>query len=494
MTVPRILIVEDDGNYLEIYRRCLENSDYEIFSARSTKKALALLEQQMFDIVLTDLKMLGGKEVFSGFGVLEQARAIDPEIQVIVITGYGGVEHALRAMRSGAYDFIVKGGDLRRKILLTVQSAIEVRLLKMEMLDAKSKDDINPESNRILGNSFSMQAISEEITRAAQSVTNILIYGESGTGKRLIAQTIHRQSERKNAPFFVIDCGNLSESTKDSELFGYQAGAKYENSPGQPGKFELANGGTIFLDGVNYLDVRFQANLLNILSEKQVIRVGGHKVVALDVRVIASTELTNDEMLEHGKFRRNLFDVLNEMVITVPPLRERKDGDGSDIMLLAAMFLKRHGADKVVDFSPGARELLNQYDYPGNVRELESIIKEAITRCDSSIIKAEDLRSEIRNRNQFLTHNRVVQKATEKATKSGQQTTVSLKKLKQSLNNIFSVDELRELCFDLGVDYDNLSGSRKTDKIIDLIAYFERRQNLDELISVCRELRPNLNW
>lgn len=494
MTVPRILIVEDDGNYLEIYRRCLENSDYEIFLARSSKKALALLEQQMFDIVLTDLKMLGGKEVFSGFGVLEQARAIDPEIQVIVITGYGGVEHALRAMRSGAYDFIVKGGDLRRKILLTVQSALEVRLLRMEMLGAKSKDDINPESNRILGNSSSMQAISEEITHAAQSATNILIYGESGTGKRLIAQTIHRQSERKNAPFYIIDCGNLSETTKDGELFGYQAGAKYKNSPEQPGKFELANRGTIFLDGVNYLDVRFQANLLNILSEKQIKRVGGHKAIALDVRVIASTEVTFDEMLKHGKFRRNLFDVLNEMVIMVPPLRERKDGDGGDIMLLAAMFLKRHGADKVVDFSSEARELLNQYEYPGNVRELESIIKEAITRCDSNVIMAEHLRSEIRNRHQSLVHSSIAQQATEKASYLVQQTTTSPKKIRQNLNRIFNVGELRELCFDLGIDYDNLSGTRKTDKIIDLIAYFERRQKLDELISICRELRPNLNW
>lgn len=477
MVIPRILIVEDDADWLEIYTRCLAERDYNIVSTRRLKSALTLLREQSFDIVLTDLKMFGGREEFSGFDVLTEARTINPDIQVIVITGYGSSDHALRAMGNGAYDYITKDRDLRKKLPLTVQSALEIRVLKAEMLGKRLKDDISPESNRIIGNSAKMQAVFGEISRAAANNNNVLIFGESGTGKRLIAQTIHRQSNRKRSPFFVIDCGSLPSSLLDKELLGYEAGTQHPNSPQNPGRIEKAHQGTVFLDGIAFLDSRAQAYLANILSEKQITRVGGEKAIKVDVRVIASSSNNNlKELLASGQFRRDLFDILNETSIAVPLLRERNDGD--DIPALAAMFLQRHSANDQVVLSSETVLLLNQYDYPGNVRELESIIKEALARCKGPVIEPQHLRRDVREY------------------QPGQVRTffANLGQLRQRLNISFNTKELKELCFDLGIDYDNLSGSEKGEKIIEVVTYLDRRNRLNELLSMCRDLRPDVNW
>jgi DNA-binding NtrC family response regulator len=395
MARPRILIVEDDGEWQEIYRRCLRDTNYEITAARKLSTALALLEEQPFDVVITDLKMLGGAEEFSGFGVLEQAKDIHPDVQVIVITGYGSADHALRAMGSGAYDYITKDRDLRKKLALTVQGALEARSLKQELLGREPEDDVELESDRIIGNSASMQALFEQITRAAESEVNVLIHGEGGTGKRLIAQTIHRQSRRKDGPFLVVDCGRLSESVLESQLFGHEAGALYGLSEARPGKFERARGGTIFLDSVGDLEVQLQTRLLGAVCDHIVERVGGQEPIPVDVRIIASTDKDLNAMLSAGQFQRRLFDVLDEFVISVPPLRDRQDGD--DIPALAAMFLQRHSEGRQVRFSPEAVTLLHRYDYPGNVRELESAVKYALTMTPGEVIRPEHLRPEIRN-------------------------------------------------------------------------------------------------
>jgi len=394
MARPQILIVEDDGEWQEIYRRCLRDTNYEITAARKLSTALVLLKEQSFDVVITDLKMLGGPEEFSGFGVLEQAKAVNPEVQVIVITGYGSADHALRAMGSGAYDYITKDRDLRKKLALTVQGALEARSLKQELLDRAPEDDVEMESDRIIGNSASMQALFEQITRAAESEVNVLIYGEGGTGKRLIAQTIHRQSRRKDGSFLVVDCGRLSESVLESQLFGHEAGALYGISEARPGKFERARGGTIFLDSIGDLEIRLQTRLLGAVCDRIVERVGGQEPIPVDVRIIASTDKDLNTMLSGGQFQRRLFDALNEFVISVPPLRDRKDGD--DIPALAAMFLQRHSEGRQIRFSPDAVTLLHRYDYPGNVRELESAVKYALTMTPGEVIRPEHLRPEIR--------------------------------------------------------------------------------------------------
>jgi len=394
MPQPRILIVEDDADWQEIYRRCLGDTDYDITAARKLTTALALLEEQPFDVVITDLKMLGGAEEFSGFGVLEQAKATSPDMQVIVITGYGSADHALRAMGSGAYDYITKDRDLRQKLVLTVQGALEVRALKQELLGREPEDDVELEYDRIVGNSASMQALFEQIASAADSEVNVLIYGEESTGKRLIAQTIHRRSRRRRGPFLVVDCGRLSDSVLASELFGHEAGALYGVGEARPGKFERARGGTIFLDSIGDLDVRLQKRLIGAVCDRTVERVGGQRAIRVDARIIASTDKDLLAMLAADQFERRLFDALNECVISVPPLRERKDGD--DIPALAAMFLQRHGQGRQVRFSSEAIALLRHYDYPGNVRELESAIKYALAVTPGEVIGPEHLRPEIR--------------------------------------------------------------------------------------------------
>jgi len=395
MTEPRILIVEDDLEWQEVYRRCLRGAGYGIVTAREVDRALTLLQDRPFDVVITDLKMLAGTDDFSGFGVLEQARIIDPGVQVIVITGYGSADHALRAMGSGAYDYITKDRDLRTKLALAVQGALEARILKQELLGDESIDGLEYQSDRIIGNSASMEAMFEQIAHAAESDVNVLIYGEGGTGKRLIAQTIHRRSRRRDGPFLVVDCGRLSESVLQSELFGYEGGTLHGGSETYPGKFERARGGTIFLDGVGDLDVQLQTRLLGAVCDRVVERVGGREPIPLDVRIIASTDKDMKAMLSARQFRRRLFDALSEFVISVPPLRERKDGD--DIPALAAMFLQRYSAGRRVHFASKAVELLRRYDYPGNVRELESAVKYALTMAPGEIVRSEHLRPEIRN-------------------------------------------------------------------------------------------------
>jgi DNA-binding NtrC family response regulator len=394
MSQPRILIVEDDADWQKIYRRCLGDTDYDITAARKLTTALALLEEQLFDVVITDLKMLGGAEEFSGFGVLEQAKATHPDVQVIVITGYGSADHALRAMGSGAYDYITKDRDLRQKLVLTVQGALEVRALKQELLGREPEDDVELEYDRIVGNSASMQALFEQIASAADSDVNVLICGEESTGKRLIAQTTHRRSPRRRGPFLVVDCGRLSDSVLASELFGHEAGALYSVGEARPGKFERARGGTIFLDSIGDLDVRLQKRLIGAVCDRTVERVGGQRAIRLDARIIASTDKDLRAMLAAEQFERRLFDALNECVISVPPLRERKDGD--DIPALAAMFLQRYGQGRPVRFSSDAIALLRHYDYPGNVRELESAVKYTLTVTLGEVIGPEHLRPEIR--------------------------------------------------------------------------------------------------
>ncbi|MCL4298457.1 MAG: sigma-54 dependent transcriptional regulator [Anaerolineae bacterium] len=394
MPQSRILIVEDDQNWQEIYRRSLRGANYEITGARKLSTAMILLEEQPFDVVITDLKMLGGNEEFSGFGVLEQAKTINPDVQVIVITGYGSAEHALRAMGSGAYDYITKDKDLRKKLALSVQNALEMRQLRLELLRGEPEDDLEAESDRIIGNSGSMQALFEQIARAAKSEVNVLLRGEGGTGKRLIAQTIHRQSQRKDGSFLVVDCGRLSEAVLESELFGYEPGTLYGEREAQPGKFERAKNGTIFLDGIGDLEMRLQVRLLGTICDHKIERVGGQEAIPVNARIIASTDKDLEAMLAAKQFQRRLFDALNEFVMTVPPLRQRQDGD--DIPALAAMFLQRHSNGRSVRFSIEAVELLRRYDFPGNVRELESAVKYALTTTTAEIIQPEHLRPEIR--------------------------------------------------------------------------------------------------
>jgi two-component system, NtrC family, response regulator AtoC len=492
---PRILIVEDDGDYLDLYSRCLRGTNYEIHTTRKLSNALHLLETEHFDVVLTDLKMFGGAEEFSGFGVLERARKLDPEIQVIVITGYGSANHALRAMGSGAYDYITKDGELRRKLPLTVKSALEVRWLKRDMLN-DSSGDVNPsEVTPIIGNSTSMQQVFEQISIAAQVKTNLLISGEEGTGKRLIAQTIHRLNHRKGDPFVVIDCGSLSDVSLASDFYGYESGIRYPGSKMQAGKLEQAAGGTLYFDCVNYLNPHFQAVLLTILSDGYVTRTGGQKPIKIQARVITSISADLMDLVEGGQFRRGLFDILNETSIYVPPLRDRKDGD--DILALAAKFLQQYSTNSQVVFSAEAVIMLNRYNYPGNVRELASIVKEALVNCSGGIIKPDHLRREVREYKPDKRNIRI-----EAASKTSQSSIkpspslqrVRLSRLHQLISQGFNDSELRTLCLDLDIYYDDLPDEGRTNKARELVQLMQRQNRVTELVEICRRLRPNVEW
>lgn len=375
MAQARILIVEDDQFYEDIYRRTLSGFDYVLMSTRKFSTAMALLEEQPFDVIITDLKMMGTTE--KGFEVLEQAKSINAQMQVIVVTAHASTDIAVRAIRSGAYDYITKvGRDLRKKLSLSVQGAIA-------------------EAEGIIGNSTSMKALFEQIDRAAHSHINVLLRGENGTGKRLIAKTIHRHCFGKEAPFEIVDCGKLSETMLESELFGYEPGMLYGEHKGKPGKFELANGGTIFLDGIGDLDFSLQRRLVGAISDREITRVGGSEIIPVKARVIASTDKSLEEMISSQQFDRRLFDALNEFAISVPSLRDRVDGD--DIPALAAMFVQRYRKDeRQIQLSDAAVELLSKYHYPGNVRELESIIKRAIEEIPNETIFTEHLKPEVR--------------------------------------------------------------------------------------------------
>ncbi|MCB0367969.1 MAG: sigma-54-dependent Fis family transcriptional regulator, partial [Bdellovibrionales bacterium] len=242
MTEANILIVEDDKLWQEIYQRSLRKSGYQITVTGQFGNAKTLLNDNSYDVVITDLKMLGEREEFSGFNILKQAISSDPNIQVIVITGYGSADHALQAMGNGAYDYITKDQKLTKKLPLTVRGALETRALKLEWASGKHDDDVELTSDRIIGNSSSMEELYRHVAFASESDINVLLFGESGTGKRLIAQTIHLRSNRKEYPFLVIDCGRLSESVLAGELFGYESGTLFGIEKARPGKFERANG------------------------------------------------------------------------------------------------------------------------------------------------------------------------------------------------------------------------------------------------------------
>jgi DNA-binding NtrC family response regulator len=402
MSLPRILIVEDDLDWEEIYRRCLRNANYDITSARKISTAFSLLEEQSFDVILTDLKMLGGEEEFSGFEVLETAKSLQPNVQVIVITGYGSADHALRSMGNGAYDYITKDRDLRKKLALAVRSALQIRTLKQELLATKSDDNLDMKLDPIIGNSSKMQLLFEQIASAASSDTNVLIYGESGTGKQLIAKTIHAQSRRRNNPCVVIDCGHLSASLLEQDLFGDVMSLRLTNDEFPRGKFEYAIGGTLILEGIGDIERSIQNRLIQVIHSQGLNQPISKTQNRADVRIIATTDKNLVTMALNAAFDRRLFDVLNEFAISVPPLRERKDGD--DIPTLAAMFLRRFVDNNAPRrFAPEAVTLLRNYDYPGNVGELESAIKYALTITKGEIIGSDQLRSEIRNHDPLTT-------------------------------------------------------------------------------------------
>jgi DNA-binding NtrC family response regulator len=377
MARKSILAVDDEKNQREILETILSGEGYDVTTASSGEAAMKFVEARRFDLVLTDLKMTG----MSGLDLLKELTNYDKSIIVILLTAHGSVDSAVDALRLGAFDYLQKPYD-SEKLLETVSRALN----KLTTLDIEIVS-VSPE----------MDGVKKMILKIAKSNSTVLIRGESGTGKELIARSIHKNSLRSNEIFQAVNCAAINENLLESELFGHEKGSFTGAVAEKKGLFEIAHHGTLFLDEIGELDVSLQAKLLRALQEKQIRRVGGIKDLDVDVRVVAATNRDLLKMAEEKRFREDLYYRLNVLSLEIPPLRNRR----SDIPVLVDYFLKKHtrNTDRKVTIKSDARRLLEDYSYPGNVRQLESAIERAVLLCENDTITIEDLPPEMSQSN-----------------------------------------------------------------------------------------------
>ena len=389
-----ILVVDDEKNIRDGLSRALELDGYEVLTAEDGKYAQEVLAKRRVDLVLTDLKMprVGGEEL------LKHIAGTQPNLPVIVLTGHGTVENAVVAMRHGAYDFLTKPVHLDRLSML-VKRALESRVLVLEhqaLKEEVEKLEKKRKFAQLIGKSAPMQRVYELISQVAATRASVLITGESGVGKELVADAIHNLSDRRGGPFIKTHCAALSETLLESELFGHEKGS-FTGAVGQKkGRFELAHTGTIFLDEIGEINPSVQVKLLRVLQERSFERVGGEKPLDVDVRVIAATNRDLKKEIAAGRFREDLYYRLNIVNIHIPPLRERKD----DIPLLTATFLSELAAENnrtIEGIDTKARIALSNYSWPGNVRELRNCIESAVVLSKGTIVTLEDLPPQVRS-------------------------------------------------------------------------------------------------
>jgi DNA-binding NtrC family response regulator len=385
-----ILVIDDEKNIREGLAAALELDGYDVLLAADGTEGLNIALHEEIDLVITDLKMPG----VSGEEVLRRVTTETPGIPVIVLTGHGTVENAVEAMRAGAYDFLTKPLNLDRLSLL-VKRALQNRELVLQHRELEREIENRKSFEHIIGKSPAMNKLFEVVRRVSPTKASVLITGESGVGKELIANAIHNLSPRKEAPFIKVHCAALAESLLESELFGHEKGAFTGAIARKRGRFELAQGGTIFLDEIGEINQSVQIKLLRVLQEKKFERVGGEETIEVDVRVIAATNKDLEKEIAAGRFREDLFYRLNVVSIDVPPLRERKD----DLPLMITSFIKEFADEngkKIEGIDPKARSALYAYDWPGNVRQLRNCIESAVVMASGTIITSDELPPSIR--------------------------------------------------------------------------------------------------
>jgi DNA-binding NtrC family response regulator len=381
----RILIVEDEELMRELLTKILAHEDYRILQASSAEEALKLLQDQTFDLVLTDLRL----KRMNGLELLTEVRLLDPEIVVIVMTAYASVETAVEAMRKGAYDYITKP-FINDEIRVMLRRALNQRHLSRENRHLKRELRERYRFENIVGTSEAMEKVYRLIEKVSAIASNVLISGETGTGKELVARAIHYNSERSDRPFVAVNCGALTESLLESELFGHVKGAFTGAIANREGLFRQADKGTLFLDELSEVSHALQIKLLRAIQEREVIPVGGREPLKFDVRLIAATNRTLEDEVKKGTFREDLFYRVNVISILLPPLRERKE----DVPLLVNHFLQKYTqrlGKPSVKISREAMHVLVNYDWPGNVRELENMIERAVALCEEELIQPADL-------------------------------------------------------------------------------------------------------
>ncbi len=380
---PYILIVDDTPDTLEVLRRNLMSRGYQVLAAPDAASALALLAARPIDLVITDFRMPGP----SGLDLVRHVRENCPGVEVLMITGYPSIQGAVEALRHGAEDYLAKPftdeellaavrralGKLKRQRLLQEDSPLAAQVMK-----------------GFIGRSDAMRTVFEQIAKVASASATVLITGDSGTGKELVARAIHYGGTRASSPFVPVNCGGIPESLLESELFGHAKGAFTGASSAKAGFFQAAEGGTIFLDEVGEMSLAMQVKLLRVLQEKEVAMVGTTRARKVDVRVIAATNKDLQALVRKGAFREDLFFRLNVIALRIPPLRER----GDDVILIARHFARKYAAEAgrpVPAFSDGALGTLRDYAWPGNVRELENVIHRLIVLSEGDRIEASDL-------------------------------------------------------------------------------------------------------
>jgi DNA-binding NtrC family response regulator len=386
----KMLIVDDERVALKNLEHVMKKEGYEVTGTESGQNALRLLEEQLFDIVLTDLRM----EKVDGMQILKKSQELYPDSEIIMITGYATLESAVESMKKGAFHYIAKPFklDLVRKV---VQEAIEKVKLKKENRQLREQIETYQGKVKIITQDPNMQRLLDTAKQIAPTDCNVLLSGESGTGKELFARYIHFASARAEGPFFAINCGAFTEELLSNELFGHEKGAFTGATAVKRGLIEMASKGTLFLDEITEMPPSMQVKLLRVIQEKEVLRVGGTEPLNVDVRFIAATNRDIHDAMKNGRFRQDLYFRLNVVSLHMPPISERRD----DIPLLSYYFLKKHAVlmkKKVDGISEDAMNLLINYDFPGNVRELENIIERGVALSNGSTLEAAHLPEDLR--------------------------------------------------------------------------------------------------
>jgi DNA-binding NtrC family response regulator len=385
--LPTILITEDDRNMRELMLTVLAESSmtFRIAGAENANEAMAFLENNEVAVVVTDLRMPGA----DGLDLLKFVKARDPQTQVVLVTGYATVESAVAALKDGAYDYVQKPFDIV-KLRCVVEKALGYYLLSTENQRLRQQRRAYEDSGEIIGQSQGKERVDRLIDAAAAYDSSVLIFGESGSGKELVARQIHLRGKRADKPFVAINCAAIPENLIESELFGFRKGAFTGAERNKPGLFEVASGGTLFLDEINNAPMALQAKLLRVLQDGNFYPTGATEPVHVDVRVVAASNRPIHELVEKQLFREDLFYRLSVMEISIPPLRERRE----DIALLAYYFLNKHAlrlGKHIAGVSTAVLGALMRYDWPGNVRELENIVQRMIILTESEHIDADVL-------------------------------------------------------------------------------------------------------
>jgi len=385
----KVLVVDDDLEMCGLLSDVLKGEDFSVTAIHDSLEASKILKKEEFDIVITDLKMKGLK----GLDLLEEARQVAPMMPVIIITAFGTIESAIKAMKMGAYDYITKPFQID-ELLLTVRKALETHLLKKEVIRLRKEVESRYDFHQLIGKSPSMQKIYDLIERISDSSSNVLITGESGTGKELVAKAIHYNGVRKEGPFVAINCAAIPETLLESELFGYKKGAFTDAKSDKKGLIFEANEGTLFLDEITEMPLTLQAKLLRVVEEREVRPLGDTNSYPIDVRIISTSNRDIASLIQQGRFREDLYYRLKVIDIEMPPLRERRE----DIPILVQHFIHKFSKELkkgISGVSEGALKVLVSYSWPGNVRELENIIQRAITLSQHEVILQDDLPASI---------------------------------------------------------------------------------------------------